>query len=163
MKVIEALNKHQVRYVIVGGFAAVMHGSDRATRDLDIIVDLEPNEARKAIDAMVSIGFQNRVPVDPYLFTDAEERKRWKREKNAVVFTMLDPDFPVFVVDFFIENPIEFQALFDRALTAEFKGLSCRVCSIDDLIDLKKQAGRPKDLVDIDMLQRLKSNPPNQS
>ena len=48
LRAIEVLNRHAVRYVIVGGLAAYLHGTRRVTVDLDIVVDLRPEEARKA-------------------------------------------------------------------------------------------------------------------
>jgi len=46
--IFEALNSAQVRYIVVGGVATVLHGFARLTADLDLIVDLQPVEARKA-------------------------------------------------------------------------------------------------------------------
>lgn len=157
LRVIDALNLAQVRYVIVGGFAAIMHGHDRATSDLDIVVDLGVAEAKKAITALVSIGLRPRVPVDPLDFADPAKRREWKGDKNAVVFTLIDPQNPMFVVDLFIEPPMEFEALFGRAKTIQLKKQSVRVCCIDDLIAMKKKSGRPQDLLDIQVLQEIQS------
>jgi len=158
LRVIEALNRHQVRYVIVGGFAAIMHGHDRATKDLDIVVDLETTEAKKAITALVSIGMEPRVPVDPFDFSDSAKRRGWMQDKNALVFTMIDPQNPLFVVDLFIEMPMEFEAFFGRSKTIQLKQHAIRVCSIEDLIVMKKKSGRPQDLLDIQVLQEIQSS-----
>jgi len=157
LRVIESLNRHGVRYVIVGGFAAVMHGHNRATRDLDIVVDLSPDGARKAIEALVALGMQPRAPVDPYQFADAAERRRWVAEKGAVVFTMIDPTSPTFAVDLFVESPLEWEAFHARAATLSAGGQSFRVCAIDDLIELKTRAGRPQDLMDVQALREIQS------
>ena len=53
--VLKALNDAQVRYVVVGGLAVVLHGHSRLTLRVDLIVDLDREQARKAIDALVSI------------------------------------------------------------------------------------------------------------
>lgn len=165
LRVIEALNRHDVRYVIVGGFAAVMHGLDRATRDIDIYVDLAPQEARKAIDALLSIGMKSRAPVDPYDFADAAKREEWKKSKKALVFTMIDPEEPVFVVDLFVEAPMDTDALFARARRIRLGGHEAPICSLEDLIELKTKAGRPQDLLDVKTLRELQSRkpPPDQS
>jgi len=155
--VIEALNRHHVRYVIVGGFAAVMHGSDRATRDLDIFVDLESNEARKAIEALLSIGLESRAPVDPYAFADPIQRQKWIEEKKALVFTMIDPKNLIFAVDLFVEPPMDAEQLFSRSKLIQIKDQTLRVCSIDDLIAMKKRSGRPQDLLDADVLKEIKT------
>ena len=59
----EALNRADVRYVVVGGVAAVLHGHARLTMDVDLVVDLAAPEAGKAIDVLTSLGFVPRVPV----------------------------------------------------------------------------------------------------
>ncbi|HVN27811.1 MAG TPA: hypothetical protein VMT64_04960, partial [Candidatus Binataceae bacterium] len=113
--------------------------------------------ARKAIAALVSVGLRCRVPVDPYLFADATQRKRWQTEKGAVVFTMIDPSGAMFAVDLFIDHPMDFEKMRQRALRIDFGGVAVSVCSIDDLIDLKKRAARPQDLLDIEALTLIKS------
>ncbi len=47
-----ALNRARVRYVVVGGVAVVLHGYPRLTADLDLVVDLAPEQAAAAIDAL---------------------------------------------------------------------------------------------------------------
>ena len=155
--VVDALNRHHVRYVIVGGFAAVMHGADRATRDLDIFVDLAPSEARKAIQALLSIGLESRVSVDPYGFADPIQRQQWIEEKKALVFTMIDPENPVFAVDLFVEPPMNAEELFSRSKLIQIREHTLRVCSIDDLIAMKTRSGRPQDVLDVDVLREIKS------
>ncbi len=59
-----------VRYVVVGGLATVLHGYARLTADIDLMVDLEPEELRKSIDALAGYGMVPRLPVDPYGFAD---------------------------------------------------------------------------------------------
>lgn len=161
LKVIESLNRHHVRYVIVGGFAAVMHGNNRFTKDLDLVVDLEPAESRKAIAALQAVGMQCRVPVDPVLFADAAQRRRWREEKGAMVFTMIDPNERVFAVDLFLDYPAEFEGLLSRAERITLQNQTFLICGIDDLIAMKRQAGRPQDLLDIEGLSLLKSRKPD--
>ncbi|MCA1845773.1 MAG: type II toxin-antitoxin system VapC family toxin [Actinomycetota bacterium] len=61
---IAALNRSDVRYVVVGGLAVVLHGHVRLTVDLDLAVDLEPREARRAVDVLTAIGLTPAAPVD---------------------------------------------------------------------------------------------------
>lgn len=157
LRVIDALNRHDVRYVIVGGFAAYLHGTRRLTIDLDLVVDLAPDAARNAIDALLSIGLSSRLPVEPHQFADPAHRAQWVREKHMTLFTMFDPATPGFVVDLFAESPKDFEALFASATTIELEGRSARICAIDDLIAMKLQAGRAQDLLDVESLREIKS------
>lgn len=156
IRIIDGLNARGVQYVVVGGFAAYIHGSRRVTFDLDLVVDLRPDEARKAIEALLAVGLQSRLPVDPLMFADAKERSRWIAEKNMIVFTLVDPASPGFAVDLFVDSPIDFSTLFSNARTIEIEGRRVCVCSVDDLIEMKTRAGRPQDLLDVEALRRLK-------
>jgi hypothetical protein len=60
LRAIDALNAVGARYVIVGGLAAYLHGTRRITVDLDLILDLQPEAAAKAVEALLSAGFQSR-------------------------------------------------------------------------------------------------------
>lgn len=157
LRVIEALNTHGIRYVVVGGFAAMLHGSDRVTVDLDLILDLDPPRARAAIAALRSIGLESRLPVDPLDFADAAIRLSWVRDRNMRVFSMIDPASPSFAVDLFAENPKDFEELHQRGKSVSLHGLDVRICSIDDLIELKTASGRAQDLLDIQALRTIQS------
>jgi hypothetical protein len=63
--------------VVVGGFATVLHGYARLTADIDLVIDLVPDEARKAIETLTRIGFRPRVPVEPLVFADPAVRRQW--------------------------------------------------------------------------------------
>jgi hypothetical protein len=54
---IELLNKHNVRYLIIGGYAVALHGHPRYTKDLDIWIEMEPANADRLIDALTDFGF----------------------------------------------------------------------------------------------------------
>jgi hypothetical protein len=157
LRAIDALNSHDVRYVIVGGFAGYMHGTRRITVDLDIVIDLSPDKARKSIEALLSSGFAARLPVDPLQFADEKTRESWINEKHMVVFSFFHPAHPGFILDVFVREPKPFGELEARSEVIELEGHKVRVCSIDDLIDLKRVAGRPQDLVDITTLETIKS------
>jgi len=153
--VIAALNRANVRYVVVGGLAVVLHGFARLTADIDLIVDLSPAEARKAIDVLVALGFRPRPPVDPYGFADPEVRSAWVREKGMRVFSLHDPANPMRELDLFVEHPIPFDLLWQRSEVVPLTTTSVRVAAIVDLIALKRMAGRPEDSRDIEALEEI--------
>ncbi len=151
----EALNRAHVRYVVVGGVATVLHGFARLTADVDLVVDLAPREARKAIETLVGIGLRPRPPVDAVAFADSVVRESWIRDKGMRVFSLWDPTQPMREVDLFVEHPIEFEGLFARAEIVPLDTTTVRVASIPDLIALKRLASRPQDLADIEALEAI--------
>jgi hypothetical protein len=153
--VFEALNDMQVRYVVVSGLATVLHGYARLTADIDLMVDLEPEQLRRGIDALVKHGMIPRLPVDPYDFAAPDIRRQWIEEKNMRVFSMWKPDAPLVSVDLFVEHPIEFDQIWSRAEVIELGPVSIRLASIPDLIALKRLANRPQDLIDIEKLTEI--------
>jgi predicted nucleotidyltransferase len=153
--IIEQLNNNGVRYVVVGGVAVVLHGYARLTADLDLAVDLSTVEARRAIDALISMGFRPTVPVDPLGFADPRVREQWISEKQMKVFSMRDPENPMRMVDLFVENPLDFEELWVRSELMRLADSTVRVASIPDLIAMKRLARRQQDLQDIEALEEI--------
>jgi predicted nucleotidyltransferase len=153
--VFRALNASGVRYLVAGGVAVVLHGYTRLTEDLDLVVDLHEDQASAAVEALTGLGLRPRLPVDPLLFADAGTRQSWVRERGMTVFTFLDPDNPMLVVDLFADPPDDFDELWRRAEDVRLATTTVKIVSVDDLIIMKRRAGRPMDLIDIDELQRL--------
>lgn len=153
--ILRALEDANVRYVVVGGLATVLHGYPRLTVDIDLVVDLAPEEAIRAIEVLSGLGLVPRVPVPATDFADRDKREGWIRDKNMRVFTMLDANNPMRQVDLFVESPIPFEALWQRAEILPLRGTNVRVAAIEDIIAMKREAGRPQDLVDIEALQAI--------
>jgi len=153
--IVAALESADVRYVIAGGFAVNLHGFLRFTKDLDILIDLDPANASRAMSVLGNCGLQPRVPVALSDFADPAMRQDWFENRNMLVFQVWHPDDPFCSVDVFIRNPIAFDGLWQRAKLAMMGRTTCRIAGIEDLIAMKTQAGRPQDLRDIDELRRL--------
>lgn len=141
--------------MVVGGFATVLHGHARLTADIDLIIDLAPDEAKKAVETLTRLGFRARAPVDPLAFADATVRRQWIEEKGMRVFSMWNPSNPMVEVDLFAEHPIDFEELWHHAEIVKLTRASVRLASIRDLIRLKRIAGRPQDLADIEALDLI--------
>ncbi len=70
--IFECLNATGVRYVCVGGIAMVLHGVDRLTADLDLVIELTPESSLKAIEALLTAGYRAKIPTDPRDFAEYE-------------------------------------------------------------------------------------------
>jgi|HubBroStandDraft_6_1064221.scaffolds.fasta_scaffold1200854_2 hypothetical protein len=154
-KFFSALNRDDVRYVVVGGLATVLHGFARLTADVDLIVDPDPVEAKKTISVLLGLGLLPRAPVDPFSFADAATRRGWIETKNMVVLSFWDTTQPLHEVDLFVESPIGFADLWSRAEEISYWDTTIRIASIPDLIHLKRLAGRPEDMRDVEALEEI--------
>lgn len=155
--ILSALAEAGVRYVVVGGVATVLQGYARLTADLDLAVDLAADPALRAIEVLLGLGLVPLLPVDARGFADAEVRRAWVERRNLKVFSMHDPGNPLRVVDLLAECPIPFDDLWARADRMEVGATTVAVASVDDLIAMKREAGRRRDLEDIEALERLRT------
>ncbi len=155
--VLAALNKAKIRYLIVGGVAVVLHGHLRTTKDLDLVVQLEQNNVLGALQVFQGLGFQPLVPVRMEDFAESQNREAWIRQKNMVVFSLWHPSKPAQKIDLFVEEPFDFEVVYGRAASKALGTTEAPVVSLDDLIEMKRAAGRPQDLADIETLQILKA------
>ena len=155
--VLEALNRARVRYLVVGGVAVVLHGYLRTTAGLDLVVHLERENVLQAIDALTGLGYRPRAPVDPPSFADPETRLQWVHERNLMVFSMWSGAHPGLEVDLFVEEPFDFDEVYSRALRVPLQRIEATVIALDDLLALKRKAGRPLDLQDVAALESLRA------
>lgn len=154
LPVFEALEKAGVRYVTVGGVAVILHGYPRLTADIDLVLDLEPSNVRKAIRALLDLGFKPRAPVDAMDFADPEKRRAWVEEKGLMVFTLYQAVAgPPVEVDLFAVAPRDFEDLWNHHEDRLAEGVTIAIVDKATLIDLKAEVGRPQDLEDISRLR----------
>jgi predicted nucleotidyltransferase len=159
--IFQILNTAGVRYVVVGGLATVLHGYARLTADVDLAVDLAPEEAIKMIQTLVANGFRPQVPVSPDAFADPEVREVWLRDKHMLAFSLVDQANPMRVVDLLLKPDVPFAELLARSEAVALNNTTVRIASIEDLVALKRHAGRPQDLADIEQLETIRRRKEN--
>jgi len=143
--------------VVVGGLAVVLRGYARLTADVDLIVDLDEDEALKAIAALTSTGLRPRPPVEATDFAERAIREAWVRERGLRVFSMWDPQDPLREVDLFVEQPIPFVELWHESELLPLGTTQVRVAPIAHLVAMKRLADRPHDRADIAALQAIQA------
>lgn len=155
--VVRSLNDAGVRYLIVGGLAVVAHGHVRFTADMDLILDLDLGNVRKAVAALSKLGYRPRAPVRIEEFADAPTRERWVKEKGMRVFSLWSSEHQATEIDLFAQAPFDFADAYACAARLEVSpGLPATFVDLDRLLELKGQAARPRDLQDIERLKELK-------
>ena len=156
------LSARQVRYVLVGGLAVVLHGIDRITADIDLALDLSADSVYEAVTALQGAGYRPMLPVDARQLADPAVRRVWREERGMQVFSFWDPTHSRPSIDIFVESPIAFVDLWRDSIEVPLDGVTLRVASIRHLIALKRIAGRPQDLADIEQLLTLLPRPAGQ-
>ena len=157
-RVFAALNEAEVRYLVVGGIAVIAHGYQRLTTDVDLVIHLIPENVVSAMNALTSLGYRPKVPVQAVEFSDVLKRRFWIEEKGMVVFQLVSDEFRWEPVDVFVDEPFPFEAVYARAhwhpLSAD---VSIPIVPKKELFEMKRTAGRDKDLVDIRELSEYNS------
>lgn len=151
--VFRALHGAHVRYIVVGGLAVIEHGFLRQTKDIDLVIELEPANIRLGLEALGSLGYFPRVPIGPAEFANPEMRERWIREKGMLVLNLFSDLHIETPIDIFVRHPFDFTIEFDRCVAEEVDGVPVHFVSLPTLLQLKAEAGRPHDLIDIEQLR----------
>lgn len=149
------LDEANVRFVVVGGVAVVIQGYARLTADIDLVLDLDETNVRRAIAALTARGLRPLLPVDPNDFADEAKRREWIETKNLQVFSFRDEKNPLLTVDLFAREPLPFEELWSEASTVTLAGRTIHVASVEHLIRMKRAAGRQQDAVDIARLEGI--------
>lgn len=148
-----ALRDANVRYLVVGGLAVNAHGYLRATGDVDLVIQLKPDNVIPAFRAMAGLGYHPTVPVTAEQFADETQRRQWIKEKGMTVLSLYSNQHPFSNVDVFVKEPFDFDSEYERALIGELSpDLFVRFASIPALINMKRIANRQRDLDDIEHL-----------
>jgi len=148
-KVINALNKANVRYALVGGYAVALHGAIRGTVDLDFVIALEKSQFSSLEIAMKEIGMVSRLPIS------AEEvfnfREEYIKNRNLIAWAFVNNTNPLELVNIIITHDV------DKMKTIEIKvgDSKIQLATITELIKMKQQSARPQDLEDIKALKKL--------
>ncbi len=151
--VLRSLNKAKVDYVVFGAVAAILYGVHRATMDIDIMIDLEEKNIDRFFGVLSKLGYRARLPVTVEQFKNKQLRKQWINEKGMKVFTFQHKDDDCKIIDVSIGQLMNYKDAKKKIF--KIKNLSIPVISLEQLKKMKQKAGRPKDLGDLDELNRL--------
>lgn len=154
-----ALSEANVRYLVVGGLAVAAHGYGRATFDIDLVIQLEPDNVRRALGKLESLGYRPLAPVAARDFADPATREAWVRDKRMVVFQLHSELHRETRIDLFVNEPFDFDIEYDNALAGQIlPGLEVRFVRLETLLRMKEMAGREKDREDVRQLKKLLEN-----
>lgn len=138
---IDLLNKYQVKYMVVGAYALSFHGRPRHTGDLDIWIKPELENASKMVKVLVEFGFgQLGLIEEDFLKEDYVTQLGYPPLRIDLLNTI---------------SGVNFDEAYHTRLETEIDGLQISLISVNDLIRNKLAVGRPKDIGDIEELEKL--------
>jgi predicted nucleotidyltransferase len=149
-QILPALSRAGVELIIVGGVAAIVHGSARLTQDLDIVYRRTPDNIGRLATAL--------KPFDPYL-RGAPPGLPFRLDPETIQrglnFTLVTTAGPLDVLGE-IAGGGTYEALLPHSRKLPVFGIECYCLGLDRLIQAKRDAGRPKDLEVIAELEALR-------
>ena len=154
-KILKELVAGGVDFILAGGVACVLHGVERVTMDVDVAIYMGPINWDRLIRVMNKMGLVPRAPVRPETLVDPKVRQAMVEEKQALVFTFVNPDEPILQLDVFLRLELSYESLKPHVQWMEVGGIRFQIISPGRLLALKKaiQPQRPKDLLDIAALE----------
>lgn len=150
-------NENGIKYIVVGGIAVNLHGIPRMTYDIDLILDLEDKNLEKFLGLLNKWEFKPKVPVNIMDFAKKKNRDEWIKNKNMKAFNLVNPGWAMSEIDIVINSPMDYNKASKEIIYFNLQDISIPTISIDNLIKMKKLAGREQDKADIRYLKRLKN------
>lgn len=137
--VFRCLSAHDVRYVVIGGVAAIVHGVPRTTFDVDLLIEATPENAARLLAALRDAGIGSSELTTP----------------EGVLGHEITVFKDVLRIDVQTKTPgVDFAAAWKDRVEREVGGVRYWIVSLDHLVAMKRAAGRPKDLEDVRVLGR---------
>lgn len=134
----KSLHSHDVRYVVIGGIAAIIHGVPRATFDLDILIEATTDNVGRLLRALQEAGLGTAAMTTPAEVL-ANEITIFKDRVRIDVQTRTPG--------------LAFADAWEHRQTIDFQGVPFFIASKRDLVAAKRAAGRPQDLADVRILE----------
>ena len=135
---IESLNKHNVRYLLIGGYAVALHGHPRYTKDPDIWIWMDNTNATNLLNALKDFGFSS-LQLTPEDFLKPDQ--------------IVQLGFPPNRIDLMTSpKGVEFNTCYASREEIEIDGLKVNLIDLNHLKINKKATGRHQDLADLENL-----------
>jgi predicted nucleotidyltransferase len=138
---IELLNGHNVKYLVIGGYAVNYHGYPRYTKDIGFWIWLTPENIKRLIDAIKAFGFDSlNLDIEDFMSPD----------------NIIQLGYEPYRIDLLVDvEGLEFENCFNEKEQVLISGVDVNFLKIEDLITAKKQAGRLQDLADAEKLEEI--------
>lgn len=138
---IALLNEHEVKYLVIGGYAVNFHGYPRYTRDIDFWLWMTESNIKRLIQAIQEFGFGSlELEVEDFMTPE----------------NIIQLGYEPYRIDLLVDvEGANFEECYDRRTESKLDGVEVNFLSLKDLIIAKRQAGRLQDLADAEQLEKL--------
>ncbi len=139
---IELLNAHEVKYLVIGGYAVNFHGYPRYTKDIDFWLWMTSANIEKLLQAVNEFGFGGlNLQIEDFMTPE----------------NIVQLGYEPYRIDLLVDvDGVDFEECFERKIKGEFDGIKVNFLSLRDLITAKKKSGRLQDLADAEQLEKMK-------
>lgn len=136
---IQLLNTHDVRYLVVGGYAVAFHGYPRNTKDIDIWLWLDASNANRLLHALADFGFQS-LSLRAADFLEPDQ--------------IIQLGYPPARIDLLTTVPgVDFEDCYRTRLEIQVGEITVNLIDLENLKRNKRASGRPQDLADLANLE----------
>jgi predicted nucleotidyltransferase len=156
LELFRALEREQVRYLLVGGVAVNLHGAERMTMDVDLMLGLDQENLARFLRAARTLGLRPGVlPVTLEQLCDAATVESWIRDMRMVALQLRGPQLEAPSVDILVRPAVPFEEAYARRNRIAVEDVTISVAAIADIVTLKSGTGRKVDESDIRALHRI--------
>ena len=136
---IQSLNDNGVRYLVVGGYAVAVHGHPRYTKDMDIWIEMTPENAQRVVSALKDFGFGSlEISADDFLVPSQIVQLGYPPSRIDLLTTLAGVDF---------------SDCFNAKMPVDIEGVQVNFIDLDNLKRNKRATGRHQDLADLENLE----------
>ncbi len=137
---IKLCNKHNLKYLVIGGYAVSVHGYPRSTKDIDVCIEMSDLNAAKMVEVIKDFGFGSlKLNKEDFL------------KKHFI--TQLG--FPPLRIDILNDlDGVSFEEAWDNKKIVTIENVPVNFIGYNELIIVKQKAGRPQDIADVEKLKK---------
>jgi predicted nucleotidyltransferase len=136
---IQSLNDNRVRYLVIGGYAVALHGHPRYTKDLDVWIEMKPDNAAKMVKTLEQFGFASLgLKAEDFLVPDQIIQLGYPPNRIDVLSTL---------------EGVEFESCYTSRVQVKIDAVTVNFIDLENLKRNKKATGRTQDLADLENLE----------
>lgn len=134
--------EHNVKYLLIGGYAVGIHGYPRYTKDIDICIECSEENAERIVKVIEDFGFGSlKLKKEDFLKKDLVTQLGYEPNRIDIINGL---------------EEVAFQNAWDHKLIVDIEGVPVYVIGLNELIEVKTKAARPQDIADVSKLKKRK-------